>query len=149
MLQSSNLTKAGIILAKLIAAGMLLVAFGGASTEQAAHSAAHRRAAHAAGHGYDYYVLLRWVVCGVAAGAAFRAARAQRKGWPWVLGVVALFFNPIVPVHLTRETWGFIDVGVALLFLVSIPIVDLRSPSARPRDPEATEPRQGEADRIE
>lgn len=104
----------GIIVAKLIAAGMLFGALGR--------------------HGYDYYVLLRWVVCGIAAFAAFRASEVGRKGWAWALGIVALFFNPIIPVHLSREAWAFVDVSVALLLLASIAVVDLRSPPSRPRD---------------
>ena len=152
-------TNVGVIAAKLVAAGMLFWALGGTATEHATHSTKHRRAAHAAspstpaerpaGHGYDYYVLLRWVVCSVAAYSAFRASEVRKKGWAWAFAVVALFFNPILPVHLTRETWGFIDVGVALLFLVSTPVVDLRPPSVRTRDPKATGPRQGEADGVE
>ena len=120
---------AGIIVAKLIAAGMLFGALGR--------------------HGYGYYVLLRWVVCGVAGFAAFRASRKNKKGWVWALAIVALFFNPIIPVHLNRETWAFIDVGVALLLLVSIAAVDLRLSSTRSRDGEAIESGQREADRVE
>jgi len=77
-------------------------------------------------HPYDYYRLLRWIVCGVAAFAAFRASeRNKNGGWVWVLAFVALLFNPIIPVHLERETWAFIDVGVAVLLLISIVAVDL------------------------
>jgi len=31
-------------------------------------------------------------------------------------GLLALLFNPIIPVHLTRELWMFIDLGAAALF---------------------------------
>jgi len=103
-----------IIVAKLIAAGMLFWALGR--------------------HGYSYYVLLRWVVCAVAAFAAFRASEFGKKGWGWTFAIVALFFNPIIPVHLTRQTWGFIDAGAALLLLVSIVAIDMRPASIRPRD---------------
>jgi hypothetical protein len=99
----------GVIAAKLIATGVLFGALGR--------------------HPYDYYVVLRWLVCGVGALGAFRASGAGKTGWAWALGIVALFFNPIIPVHLTRETWGFIDMGAALLLLVSIAAVDLRPPS--------------------
>lgn len=71
-------------------------------------------------HRYDYYTLLRWIVCGVAAIAAFRAAAVNKSGWVWPLAIVALVFNPVVPVHLTRETWAFIDVGAALLLAASV-----------------------------
>ena len=100
-------------------------------------------------HGYDYYVLLRWLVCGVAAFAAYRAYEISAKGWCWVLAIVALFFNPVIPVHLERGTWEFIDVGVALLLLVSIVAVDLRLPSSGSRDREPHTPRQDGADGVE
>jgi len=126
-----NLTNVGVVAAKLVAAGMLFWALGGTPTQHATHSGGHRHIAHASGHGYDYYVLLRWVVCGIGALGALWAAGFGKKGWAWALGIVALFFNPIIPVHLTRETWGFIDVGAALLLLISIIAVDLRPPSTR------------------
>ena len=74
------------IIAKLIAAGMLI----GALVRQ------YRR------HD-DYYTLLRWVVCGVAAFAAYHAATSKKTGWMWALVIVALAFNPLLPVHLKRE----------------------------------------------
>ena len=144
-----NLKRTGVVAAKLVAAGMLFWALGGTPTQHATHSGAHRHATNASEHGYDYYVLLRWVVCGVGALGAFRAVGFGKRGWAWALGIVALFFNPIIPVHLTRDTWGFIDVGVALLLLVSIALVDLRPPSPRPRDREPTGPGQGDGNRVE
>jgi hypothetical protein len=76
-----RLEKLFIIAVKLVAAGMLFWAMGGTPTQHVTHSAGRRHTAHAAGqtrqssgHGYDYYVLLRWVVCGVGALGAFRAA---------------------------------------------------------------------------
>lgn len=99
-----KITNSGIIVAKLLAVGILLGAL--------------------ADHAYGYYTLLRWIVCGVAAFSAFRASEIQKTGWVWVLAIVALLFNPIIPVHLNREIWAFVDVGVALLLLASIFAVD-------------------------
>lgn len=97
------------IVAKLAAAGMLFAAL--------------------ARHSYDYYTLLRWVVCGVSTFAAVRAADARQTGWLGAFAIIALLFNPIIPVHLNRDTWAFIDLGVAVLILVSVPFTDrLRSP---------------------
>jgi len=45
----------------------------------------------------------------------------QRDGAsPWVvgLGLVALLFNPLIPVHLTRGIWVVLNVGTALFLLV-------------------------------
>ena len=92
------------IVAKLIDAGMLFGAL--------------------ARHSYDYYTLLRWVVSGVSAFAAFQAAESDKAGWAWALAIVAIAFNPVIPVHLQRDTWAFIDFGVAVFLLVSIVFTD-------------------------
>ena len=96
------------IVAKLVAAGFLF----GASAR----------------HSYDYYTLLRWVVCGVSAFAAYRAADARQTGWVWAFAIVALLFNPVIPVHLKRDTWAFIDFGVAIFLLVSVIFTDRQIP---------------------
>lgn len=79
-------------------------------------------------HQYDYYTLLRWVVCGVAAFAAFRAGGVNKAGWVLALAIVALVFNPILPVRLSRDTWALIDVGSALLLASSV-VLNGRQPT--------------------
>jgi len=71
-------------------------------------------------HPYGYYTLLRWVVCGVAGYTAYISNRSNRLPWTWFFGILALFFNPIIPVKLDRATWANIDVAVGIALLVSI-----------------------------
>lgn len=72
-------------------------------------------------HPYGYYTLLRFVVCGVSAyGAYFSSEIIIRKGWAWIFGIIAILFNPIIPIHLDRGTWAVIDVIVAAVFSISI-----------------------------
>lgn len=68
---------------------------------------------------YGYYRFLRWVVCIAAVVMAF-GAYARRMLWAvWLLGFIALLFNPLAPVHLTRDVWRPIDVATAVvLFLL-------------------------------
>ena len=68
---------------------------------------------------YGYYVLLRLVVCGTAALLSYDEYRLRGRvsGWTMVLAGVALLFNPLIPVHLTREIWAPIDLGTALLVI--------------------------------
>jgi hypothetical protein len=69
---------------------------------------------------YGYYVFLRWVTC-VAAVAVAAVAYSLRLVWAvWLFALVALLFNPLIPVHLTRSIWRPIDVIVAVLFLGSL-----------------------------
>lgn len=68
---------------------------------------------------YGYYTLLRLVACttlGIGSSVAFRS---QSPTLGSVLLVLALTFNPFVPVHLGKKIWATIDIGTAaLLFAV-------------------------------
>jgi len=101
-MKSANL---GSIIAKLIAAIMLFAALGR--------------------HGYDYYTLLRWIACGVAAYTAFQAMQIKNVGWLFVFVIVAIVLNPIIPLHLKRESWAFVDIAAAVLLLLSIAVFDI------------------------
>lgn len=77
-------------------------------------------------HSIDYFTLLRWVVCGVAAYTAYVAVAQESRAWPWVMGGIAVLFNPIIQVRLSRKTWAPIDVGTGVVLLVSIWFVQER-----------------------
>jgi hypothetical protein len=98
----------GSILAKLIAAVMLFATLGR--------------------HAYDYYTLLRWVACGVCAYTAFQAGQTKKFGWLFVFVIAAIVLNPIAPLRLKREAWGFVDAAAAVLLLLSIAVMDIRKP---------------------
>ena len=66
---------------------------------------------------YGYYRLLRWVVCAVAIASAVQLHRSNRLGWVWVLGAVAVLFNPLVPVHFAKSTWRVFDGAAGVAFL--------------------------------
>lgn len=71
-------------------------------------------------HGYDYFVVLRWVVCGVSVFCSYMSHSKNIIFWSWVFGCVAVLFNPVVPVRLSRHTWTYLDVACGILLLVSI-----------------------------
>ena len=66
---------------------------------------------------YGYYTLLRIVVCGAAAYLAFHeyGVRESVTAWAIGLGFLSVLFNPLIPVHLSREVWAPIDVVAALV----------------------------------
>lgn len=68
---------------------------------------------------YGYYQLLRLVVCAVAAYGAWLAAQSESTGWAVALGLLALLFNPVVPVYLDRSTWAVVDVVSAGVIVAS------------------------------
>ena len=67
---------------------------------------------------YGYYQLLRFVVCGAAAYVAFMAYNWQKLWATWLFGIIAVLFNPLIPIHLSREAWQPIDITCAVLFIV-------------------------------
>jgi hypothetical protein len=71
-------------------------------------------------HSYSYYTMLRFVVSGVAAYSAYISVNLKKKNWAWSFGIIAILFNPFVPIHLDKDTWAVIDVLVAIFFIVSL-----------------------------
>jgi hypothetical protein len=69
---------------------------------------------------YDYYTLLRFVICPVAAYGAYIGSKAKKTFWLWSLGACALLFNPIAKVHLGRETWSYLNLIAAGLIFASL-----------------------------
>jgi len=67
---------------------------------------------------YGYYQLIRFVVCGAALYIAFMAYNWQKIWAAWLFGFIAVLFNPLIPIHLSREIWQTIDVVCAALFVV-------------------------------
>lgn len=67
---------------------------------------------------YGYYTFLRLVVTIAAAATAYVAYQSSRSlSWRViVMGLVALLFNPVVTVALSRSTWLPIDLLTAGLF---------------------------------
>jgi hypothetical protein len=80
---------------------------------------------------YGYYVLLRWVCCAVFAYLAFQVHASNKKNWTWILGVTAAIYNPILPLHLTREIWSVVNIvtiGVAAASAIALAPKDAAAP---------------------
>ncbi len=80
---------------------------------------------------YGYYTLLRWVTCATAIFIAYKAYLWKGNWAAWLFGLIAVLFNPLLPIHLSRRIWRPIDLTVAALFVAAAFV--LRSPSANPR----------------
>ena len=80
---------------------------------------------------YGYYILLRWVVTISALFSVWVAYDSEDKFWVFLMVGIAILFNPIIPVHLTKDIWVIIDLIVAILFLVSIFHI---KPERKPRE---------------
>lgn len=69
---------------------------------------------------YGYYILLRWVCCAAFAFLAIQAFARNKTPWVWIFGVVAVVYNPIFRIHLTREIWSVVNVATILVAAVSV-----------------------------
>jgi len=59
---------------------------------------------------YGYYSVMRWIVCATFIYLAARSYEQQSQTWVWVWGVTAGIYNPIFPVHATREFWSLVNI---------------------------------------
>lgn len=71
------------------------------------------------GNPYGYYVLLRLVCCPIFAYLAIQAYSQNKEGWTWTLTITALIYNPLIPIHLTREIWSVINLATIAIAIVS------------------------------
>ncbi len=66
---------------------------------------------------YGYYQLLRFVVCGTAGYVAFVAYNWKKIWAIWLFGFIAVLFNPLIPIHFSREVWRPIDAICGIIFI--------------------------------
>ena len=72
---------------------------------------------------YGYYILLRWVCCPACAYLAIQALDKKKIEWVWVLGVTAIIYNPIKPIHLSRGLWTFVNLATIVIAISSIVVL--------------------------
>ncbi len=79
---------------------------------------------------YYYYQLMRWCICGCAAYLAYQHYKEKGGGFRRVTRseanairftiifiVIAIVYNPIAPIHLSREEWVVINIITMFIFL--------------------------------
>ena len=69
---------------------------------------------------YGYYQFMRIVVCGTAGYGAYLALQAEQHPWLWILGAVAILFNPVFPIHFDRSVWRILDIVTAVVLGMSV-----------------------------
>jgi hypothetical protein len=74
---------------------------------------------------YGYYTFTRIVTCGVAAIIAFVGFKDNQVSQVWSvpLVLVTVLFNPFILIHLSRQTWRYLDLGAAAVFAAHLLIV--------------------------
>ncbi len=67
---------------------------------------------------YGFYILLRWIVLGFSLYLAYRYSgnAAKMTGWALTYLLIAVLWNPIMPVELGKESWFIPDLVAAAIF---------------------------------
>jgi len=69
---------------------------------------------------YGYYTLLRLIVCGTSGYIAYFAFEEEKRFIGVLSILVAILFNPIIPIHLAKDAWIIIDFITAIFFAITI-----------------------------
>jgi hypothetical protein len=71
-----------------------------------------------------YYTFTKIVTCGVAAIFSFAGSQGNSiSQWSVLFALVAVLFNPVIPIHLSRPTWVFLDFGTAAAFAAHLILI--------------------------
>lgn len=69
---------------------------------------------------YGYFQLLRFVVCTCAGYlCCILLSSDEHSKWTAIMGVMAILFNPFLPVGLPRVVWRVFDVASAVLLIIA------------------------------
>jgi hypothetical protein len=63
---------------------------------------------------YFVYVLLRVLICTASAYLSTKRYQERRTPWVWTFGAIALLFNPVFPVRMTRSDWQVVNILTAV-----------------------------------
>ena len=69
---------------------------------------------------YGFFTLLHLIVFGTTTYLTWSAYRSEKQTWIWIFGFIALVFNPLIPLHLGRDLWMWVDLLVAVFLIISI-----------------------------
>lgn len=71
---------------------------------------------------YGYYTFLRIIIFLIAGWCLFDEYNTIGKltlVWRIIFVLIALIFNPVLPIYLSKDVWQIIDIICSILFLVS------------------------------
>jgi len=66
---------------------------------------------------YFYYIFLRLVVTGMSLYAALRLLEKGSVNF-WVMLLIALLYNPLIPIYLSKDIWILINIIAGCYFTV-------------------------------
>ncbi len=68
---------------------------------------------------YGFYILLRWIICVISVCVAYGFYKSNLTGWSLIFGSIAIIFNPLFPLYLSKSSWVGIDIISSFLFFIT------------------------------
>lgn len=66
---------------------------------------------------YGFYTFVKIIACGCAGIIFYHLWDDEYRGsWLWIWGAIAVLFNPIANIHMTKEIWMVADIITGLIF---------------------------------
>jgi hypothetical protein len=84
---------------------------------------------------YEFYVFLRIAIASAAVALAVLAVRRKRPAWVIIFAPIAILWNPIIPIDMTRAAWAPLDFIATAFFVWSW--ISWYRISAKPNPPKA------------
>lgn len=81
---------------------------------------------------YDYYNIMRLVVCVIGGICTYYALTSQFQWVGWVFILIVVLFNPIMPMHLEKDSWRIANIVAAGWFTISVFLI--RSRASEPEE---------------
>jgi hypothetical protein len=78
------------------------------------------------GNPYGYYVILRIVCCACFAYLAFRLSSFRQDGWVWIFAVLAIIYNPIFRIGLSRNIWTAVNIASIAVNIFSFFMIKIK-----------------------
>jgi hypothetical protein len=79
---------------------------------------------------YGFYTFLRIAVCASAVCLAVQAYQLRKAPLAWILGGIAVLFNPLIPIYMQRGQWRWFDFLALLIFVISLGVFRHRPETA-------------------
>lgn len=95
------------------------------------------------------YQISKWLLCGVAAFAAWKRFKSENKLQALAFSVLAILFNPISPISFSESEWKIIDFVAVIVFLLHANLVVLIKPSINYIESSLRKPSQNEKCKAE
>ena len=67
---------------------------------------------------YGYYILLRLVVTAISLYVAFGLCKKDSVNF-WVMLFIALLFNPLIPINLSKDMWMLTNIIIGSYFITT------------------------------